>query len=136
LFHPTKAAPHLTPAPDDSGCALSYTAHHWYEAMRWTAQRVKMMDTNKLQVMAGALSSTMFVLGTLPMLLKAWRTKDLHSYSLGNIALSNAGNLIHWLYISSLPFGPIWFLHSFHTLTTLVMLVWFIAYRHKPTQSA
>jgi hypothetical protein len=31
----------------------------------------------------------------LPMVVKAARTKDLSSYSLGNIVLSNLGNLIH-----------------------------------------
>ena len=49
------------------------------------------------------------------MLLKAFTTHDLRSYSLTHIALSNVGNLIHWVYVASLPVGPIWFLHGFFT---------------------
>jgi hypothetical protein len=47
-----------------------------------------------LPVVAGAISTTIFVASTLPMLVKAARTKDLGSYSLGNILLSNLGNVI------------------------------------------
>lgn len=89
----------------------------------------------QIEIIAGALSSTMFIIGTLPMLLKAWRTKDMHSYSLSNIVLSNVGNAVHWVYILSLPFGPVWFLHGFHTLTTLLMLVWYLMYMHRTAQA-
>jgi hypothetical protein len=40
--------------------------------------------------------------------------------------LSNIGNLIHWLYIVALPIGPIWLLHSFYTVATATMLVWYL----------
>jgi uncharacterized protein with PQ loop repeat len=91
------------------------------------------MQIENIQVIAGAISSAMFILGTLPMLLKAWRTKDMHSYSFSNIALSNLGNAVHWLYILSLPVGPIWFLHGFHTVATLLMLIWYVAYTRRET---
>ena len=58
-----------------------------------------------IPVMAGTVSTVMFVASTLPMLVKAVRTKDLTSYSLGNILLSNLGNLIHSVYVFSLPVG-------------------------------
>ncbi len=80
------------------------------------------MEMQRVQFMAGIVSSSMFVIGTLPMLLKAFRTRDLKSYSLGNIALSNVGNLVNWIYVSSLPLGPIWFLHGFSTVATGLML--------------
>ncbi len=80
------------------------------------------------QIIAGLVSSSMFVFSTLPMLLKAFTTKDLRSYSLGNIALSNLGNLVHWMYVAGLPLGPIWFLHGFSTLTTGLMLFWYLRY--------
>ena len=86
------------------------------------------MDITQLQITAGAISSLLFVSSNLPMLVKAFKTKDMKSYSLGNIALSNLGNLIHWVYVSGLPLGPIWFLHSFFTLTTALMLVWYLRY--------
>ena len=86
------------------------------------------MDISQLQMTAGMLSSLIFVSSNFPMLVKAVKTKELKSYSLGNIALSNLGNLIHWVYVSSLPLGPIWFLHGFFTLTTALMLVWYLRY--------
>ena len=46
------------------------------------------------------------------MLVKAQRTKDVRSYSLGNVALGNAGNLFYTVYVLHLPVGPIWALHG------------------------
>jgi hypothetical protein len=86
------------------------------------------MDANKMQLFAGMISSAMFVSSSLPMVYKAYKIKDLQSYSLGNIALSNFGNAVHWVYVASLPFGPVWFLHGFNTLITFVMFVWYWRY--------
>jgi uncharacterized protein with PQ loop repeat len=83
----------------------------------------------ELPIIAGAISTTIFALSALPMLLKAFRTKDLRSYSLGNILLSNVGNVIHSVYVYSLPAGPIWLLHSFYLFTTGLMLVWYVRYK-------
>ncbi|MGH2538692.1 MAG: hypothetical protein ACRDHL_14985 [Candidatus Promineifilaceae bacterium] len=76
----------------------------------------------KVQLFAGALSTLLFACSSLPMLLKALRTRDLASYSLANIGLANAGNFLYWLYVVTLPVGPIWFLHGFNTLVALLML--------------
>ncbi len=86
------------------------------------------METIQLQYIAGATSTAIFVSSNLPMLFKAFKTRDLKSYSLSHLVLSNLGNLIHWVYVSSLPFGPIWFLHGFYTLVTAVMLLWYFRY--------
>lgn len=86
------------------------------------------MNAKAFQMIAGSISSLMFITANIPMLVKAYRTKDLHSYSLSNIVLVNIGNLVYWFYVSSLPFGPIWLLHSFYTLTMIVLLFWFIRY--------
>ncbi len=86
------------------------------------------METIQLQYIAGATSTAIFVSSNLPMLFKAIKTKDLKSYSLSYLVLSNLGNLIYWVYVSSLPFGPIWFLHGFYTLVTAVMLLWYFRY--------
>ena len=86
------------------------------------------METIQLQYIAGATSTAIFVSSNLPMLFKAFKTRDLKSYSLSHLVLSNLGNLIHWVYIASLPFGPIWFLHGFYTLVTAVMLLWYFRY--------
>jgi hypothetical protein len=85
------------------------------------------MDIN-LPVIAGAISTTTFALSEMPMLLKAFRTRDLRSYSLGNILLANLGNIIHSLYIYNLPPGPIWLLHTFYLVSTGLMLVWYLRY--------
>ena len=85
-----------------------------------------------IPLLAGAVSSVVFVCSTLPMLIKAARTRDLSSYSLGNILLSNLGNLIHSVYVFHLPAGPIWALHSFHLLSTGLMLVWYLRYTESP----
>ncbi len=81
-----------------------------------------------LPVVAGVLSTMLFALGTLPMLVKAATTKDLSSYSFGNIALSNVANVIHSVYIFALPPGPVWALHAFHLVSTGLMLVWYVRY--------
>lgn len=86
------------------------------------------MDTNQIQVYAGVISSVIFIFSNLPMVFKALKTRDLKSYSLGYLALSNLGNLIHWVYISSLPVGPIWFLHGFFTLVTGLMLICYLRF--------
>jgi uncharacterized protein with PQ loop repeat len=81
-----------------------------------------------LPIVAGAVSTAIFALGMLPMLVKAAHTKDLASYSLGNILLSNAGNLIYSVYVFHLPAGPIWALHTFHLASTALMLFWYLRY--------
>ena len=85
-----------------------------------------------IPVLAGAVSTVIFACSTLPMLVKAARTKDLSSYSLGNILLSNLGNLVHSLYVFQLPAGPIWALHTFHLVSTGLMLGWYLRYTESP----
>ena len=87
-----------------------------------------------LPMIAGFISTALFALGTLPMLTKAFRTKDLASYSLGNILMSNVGNLIYSIYVFHLPPGPIWFLHGYNLLSTALMLVWYLKYEGLPLQ--
>ena len=89
------------------------------------------MEAN-LPTIAGFISTTLFALGTLPMLTKAFRTKNLASYSFGNILLSNAGNLIYAIYVFDLPLGPIWFLYGYNLLSTALMLVWYLKYEGLP----
>ncbi len=86
----------------------------------------------QVQIVAGSLAGLIFAAASWTMLVKAWRTKDLRSYSFGQILLNNVGNLFYWLYVVSLPFGPIWFMHGFFTLVSLVMLIWYFAYRAVP----
>ena len=81
-----------------------------------------------IPLLAGAVSTVIFAGGTLPMLVKAARTKDLSSYSLGNIVLSNLGNVIQSIYVFHLPAGPMWVLHTFYLLSTALMLFWYLRY--------
>jgi hypothetical protein len=82
-----------------------------------------------LAVFAGIVSTGLFAMSYLPMLVKAARTRDLSSYSLGNLAITNAGNLVHSVYVFSLPFGPIWLLHGFYLVASALMLLWFLRFR-------
>lgn len=89
-----------------------------------------------ITVLAGTTATVLFVASSLPMLVKARRTRDLSSYSLGNLLLANTGNAVQSLYVFNLPPGPIWFLHSFYLLTTALMLAWFLRYRVRQTTHA
>lgn len=82
-----------------------------------------------IQIMAGSVSTVVFIVSSFLMVYKAYTTSDLESYSLGNLIFNNLGNLIHWIYISSLPLGPIWFLHAYYTLITALMLLWYFRFR-------
>ncbi len=83
---------------------------------------------SSVPVLAGMVSTVIFAASTLPMLVKAHRTRDLSSYSLGNMLLANLGNAVHSVYVFSLPAGPLWVLHSFYLLSTGLMLTWFVRY--------
>lgn len=72
----------------------------------------------------------------LPMLLKAARTKDLASYSVGNIVLTNVANAVHSVYVFDLPAGPVWLLHSFYVIASALMLVWCLRYRNDGGRAA
>ncbi|OAE02483.1 hypothetical protein [Arthrobacter sp. OY3WO11] len=82
-----------------------------------------------LPVLAGTVSTVLFALGILPMLVKAARTRDLASYSLGNLVLSNVANAVHSVYVFDLPAGPIWVLHVAYVLASALMLAWWLQYR-------
>ncbi|MFB0836084.1 hypothetical protein ACX8Z9_13230 [Arthrobacter halodurans] len=82
-------------------------------------------------VLAGSVSTVVFIGSVMPMLAKAVRTRDLASYSLGNLLLANVGNLVHSVYVFSLPAGPIWALHGFHLSTTGFMLAMYVRH-HTP----
>lgn len=86
------------------------------------------MELN-VSLVAGAVSTAIFAGSALPMLHKAFTTRNMKSYSLPSLLLANTGNLVHSLYVFSLPPGPIWALHSFHLITTALMLVWYV--RHE-----
>lgn len=79
-------------------------------------------------VLAGSFSTVLFVGSYLPMLAKAARTRDLDSYSRGQLVLATVGNLVNSVYVVSLPVGPIWFLHLFNLGCTLLMLAWHLRY--------
>lgn len=83
------------------------------------------MDTQQLSLMAGVISSFIFAGSHVPMLRRAYQTKDLRSYSRLNLMLVNVGNLIYWLYLLSLPPGPVWVLHTFYTLSSALLLLWY-----------
>lgn len=82
-----------------------------------------------IPVTAGSISALLFISANFPMLLKAYKTRNLRSYSLSNMVLINVGNLLYWLYVINLPIGPIWLLHGFYTLTSAAMLVFYLRFQ-------
>lgn len=88
----------------------------------------------KFAFIAGTFSTFLFIGSNIPMLWKAYQTKDLRSYSKLNIVLANIGNLVYWVYVLNLPVGPVYLLHFFYTITSLVMLVLLI--RHSCKQKS
>src|SRR5687767_16001359 len=86
------------------------------------------MSTLSMPTLAGLTSTVIFAVSTLPMLAKAYYSRDLSSYSFGNIALANVGNAVHSVYVVSLPPGPIWALHSFYLVSSALMLGWYVRY--------
>lgn len=90
------------------------------------------MTGAELAPFAGTISTVLFASSTLPMVVKAVRTKDLSSYSLANLILANVGNAVHCIYVVHLPVGPIWALHGFYVVTTGLMLLWCLRYRPRP----
>lgn len=82
-----------------------------------------------LPVLAGTVSTIVFVVSVVPMLHKAFRTRELSSYSLGNIVLANVGNTVHSVYVFALPPGPIWVLHTFYLVSSALMLHWYLRSR-------
>ena len=89
------------------------------------------MFSHSLQVLAGFTSSMIFISSNLPMLFKAFKTKDMSSYSLGHLTLGNLGNAVYWLYVLSLPVGPVWFLQGFFTLASGLMLFCYLRFEKK-----
>jgi ABC-type multidrug transport system fused ATPase/permease subunit len=81
-----------------------------------------------LPLLAGITSTVVFAVSTVPMLVKAGRTTDMSSYSLGNIVLVNVGNVVHSVYVFHLPAGPIWALHLFYLVSSAVQLTWYLRY--------
>lgn len=77
---------------------------------------------------AGGLATTLFVLATLPMVIKARRSRDLRSYSGANLVIANCGNLLQSFYVVTLPPGPIWGIHFFNVLVTALMLYWWVRF--------
>ena len=74
-----------------------------------------------MYMIAGSVSTTLFAVANLPMVVKAVRTKDLTSYSFTYLLIGNAGNVMHSLYVFSLPVGPIWVLHAFYLVSMGIM---------------
>jgi uncharacterized protein with PQ loop repeat len=75
-----------------------------------------------IPIIAGTISTVVFAVSNLPMLRKALRTGDVSSYSLSSLVMINAANIVYSLYVFTLPFGPIWGLHTFYVVSSAVML--------------
>ena len=75
-----------------------------------------------IPLLAGTIATVAFAVSNLPMLRKALRTRDVSSYSLSSMIMINAANAVYSLYVFTLPFGPIWGLHTFYLVSCGIML--------------
>ena len=87
------------------------------------------MSMPDVALIAGTVSTSIFVASYLPMLVKAARSRDLSSYSVLNLVLANVGNGVHSIYVFSLPAGPLWALHTFYLVSSGLMLWWWVRFR-------
>ena len=104
--------------------------------LRLVLPTLNTMLSSSVAILAGTVSTVLFALSTLPMLIKAARTKDLASYSRGNMVLANIGNAVHSIYVFQLPAGPIWALHGFYLISSALMLFWHLRYARRPARTA
>ncbi|GAA1767631.1 hypothetical protein [Agromyces humatus] len=88
-----------------------------------------------IPILAGTISTVVFAVSNLPMLRKALRTRDVTSYSLSSMLMINAANVAYSWYVFSLPFGPIWALHTFYLVSCGIMLVLCVRARRAATGS-
>jgi uncharacterized protein with PQ loop repeat len=82
-------------------------------------------------MLAGFASSMIFISSNLPLLFKAFKTKDLSSYSLGHLASRNLGNAVYCLYVISLPIGPVRLVQAFFSMASTLMLFCYLRYEKK-----
>lgn len=85
-----------------------------------------------IPITAGLVSTAIFVMAGLPRLLKALRLRDMHSYSPLDLGLVLAGEAIYWVYVSSLPFGPVWLLQIFYTGVAVAMCTCYLRFQGLP----
>ncbi len=115
--------------PHVSGAAAFLACSHRHEAGTVDVREEETMSLQNAGVVAGMISTALFVGSYVPMLLRAARTRDLRSYSPANLLIANIGNVVHTVYIVSLPVGPIWVLHGFYLASTALMMWWWWRYR-------
>jgi hypothetical protein len=82
---------------------------------------------------AGVASTLMFAGSTLPMVVRAARTRDVSSYSRSHLFMTNAGNVVHTVYIASLPPGPVWLLHGVYSFVAAFMFAAHVQWALRPT---
>ncbi|WP_306739855.1 hypothetical protein [Arthrobacter sp. B0490] len=51
------------------------------------------------------------------------------------MALSNLANVVHSVYVFSLPPGPIWMLHAFYGVASALMLIWYLRFSKTPREA-
>jgi hypothetical protein len=90
----------------------------------------------KAATLAGVASTMVFAGSTLPMVVRAARTRDVSSYSRSHLVMTNAGNAVHTVYIASLPPGPVWLLHCVYTGVAAFMFAAHVRWAPIGTQRA
>jgi len=87
------------------------------------------MTPSLVSTIAGTIASLIFVISTIPSLTRVYRTRNGDSYSLASLWMATIGNTLPWVYVLSLPPGPLYALHTWNTLSAALLLVWCVRYR-------
>ena len=80
-------------------------------------------------MLSGTVATILHIMGNAPMVWKVCRTRSVDSYSYSYLLLRNASNAFQWLYVISLPLGPIYVLHSFYTAVMAIMMGLYLRYQ-------
>jgi len=81
----------------------------------------------------GIASTLIFAGSTLPMVVRAARTRDVSPYSRSQLFMTNTGNAVHTVYIASLSPGPVWLLHCMYSFVTAFMFAAHVRWAPHPT---
>ena len=90
---------------------------------------------HEFALFAGSAAAAIFMISQLPMLIKAYRTKDLTSYSFANMGLANLGNVLYAVYVLQVPVGPVWAIHGFNVTTSGLMMILYLRYGRRVDRS-
>lgn len=87
------------------------------------------MTPSLVSPIAGTIARLIFVISTIPSLTRVYRTRKGDRYSLASLWMATIGNALQWVYVLSLPPGPLYALPTWNTRSAALLRAWCIRYR-------